>query len=221
MKTLRQVGAILWKDIAAELRTKEMFSSMFVFVLLTIIIFHFAFELRLENARQAAPGILWVTFSFAGILGLGRSFILEKDLGCLEGLLLAPLARSVIFFGKVASNVLFMWVVEAIALPILAALFNLPLMCLEMAAVVVLGTVGLAGVGTLFSAMVVNTRAREVLLPVMLFPIVAPALIAAVKLTAGILDGERLINHWLQLLVGFDILFLTIAYVTFDYVVEQ
>jgi len=223
MDHLRQLGAIVWKDISAELRTKEMFSSMFVFVFLAIVIFNFAFELRVDNVRQVAPGILWVAFSFAGVLGLNRSFILEKDQGCLEGLLLAPMDRSLVYFGKVISNLLFMLVVEAIALPIFAALFNLPLLRLDLALVVLLGTLGFAGVGTLFSAMVVNTRAREVLLPVLLFPIIMPVLIAAVKLTAGLLDGEGLLQmgNWLRLLVAFDVIFLAVSNMTFDYVVEE
>ncbi len=223
MRALRQLGAIVWKDISAELRTKEMFSSMFVFVFLALVVFNFAFELRVDNVRQVAPGVLWVAFSFAGVLGLNRAFILEKDRGCLEGLLLSPLDRSLIYFAKVLSNLLFMLVVEALALPIFSALFNLPLLRPDLGVVVLLGTVGFAGVGTLFSAMVVNTRAREVLLPVLLFPIVTPVLIAAVKLTGGLLDGEPLLamGNWLRLLVAFDAIFLAVSYMTFDYVVEE
>lgn len=223
MRALSQLGAIVWKDISAELRTKEMFSSMFVFVFLALVVFNFAFELRVDNVRQVAPGVLWVAFSFAGVLGLNRSFILEKDRGCLEGLLLSPLDRSLIYLAKVLSNLLFMLVVEVLALPVFTALFNLPLLRLDLGVVVLLGTVGFAGVGTLFSAMVVNTRAREVLLPVLLFPIVTPVLIASVKLTGGLLDGEPLLamGNWLRLLGGFDVIFLAVSYMTFDYVVEE
>ncbi|MGQ9567938.1 MAG: heme exporter protein CcmB [Anaerolineae bacterium] len=223
MRPLRQLGAILWKDISAELRTKEMFSSMFVFAFLAIVVFNFAFELRVDNVRQVAPGILWVAFSFAGVLGLNRSFILEKDRGCLEGLLLSPLDRSLVYFAKVLSNLLFMLVVEALSLPIFTALFNLPLLRLDLGVVILLGTVGFAGVGTLFSAMVVNTRAREVLLPVLLFPIVTPVLIASVKLTGGLLDGLPLLamGNWLRLVGAFDAIFLAVSYMTFDYVVEE
>mgnify|MGYP005836801113 CR=1 FL=1 len=223
MTPLRQLGAILWKDISAELRTKEMFSSMFVFAFLAIVVFNFAFELRVDNVRQVAPGILWVAFSFAGVLGLNRSFILEKDRGCLEGLLLSPLDRSLVYFAKVLSNLLFMLVVEALALPIFTALFNLPLLRLDLGVVILLGTMGFAGVGTLFSAMVVNTRAREVLLPVLLFPIATPVLIASVKLTGGLLDGLPLLamGNWLRLVGAFDAIFLAVSYMTFDYVVEE
>jgi heme exporter protein B len=220
---LRKVLAIVHKDIIAELRTKEMFSSMFVFALLVIVIFNFAFELRVANVKQVAPGVLWVTFTFAGMLGLNRSFILEKDKGCLEGLLLAPVDRSVIYFGKMLGNLIFMSVVEAIVLPIFWVLFNPPLFSPALILIIVLGTLGFAGVGTLFSAIAVHTRAREVMLPILLFPIVIPLMIAAVKITGGLLDGQPLseMRNWLNLLVGFDIIFLTVSYMTFDYVVEE
>jgi heme exporter protein B len=220
---LRKVLAIVHKDIIAELRTKEMFSSMFVFALLVIVIFNFAFELRVANVKQVAPGVLWVTFTFAGMLGLSRSFILEKDKGCLEGLLLAPVDRSVIYFGKVLGNLIFMSVVEAIVLPVFWVLFNPPLFSPAFILVTVLGTVGFAGVGTLFSAIAVHTRAREVMLPILLFPIVVPLMIAAVKITGGLLDNQPLseMRNWLNLLVGFDVIFLTVSYMTFDYVVEE
>lgn len=220
---LRKILAIVRKDIIAELRTKEMFSSMFVFALLVIFIFNFAFELRVTNVKQVAPGVLWVTFTFAGMLGLNRSFILEKDKGCLEGLLLAPVDRSAIYFGKMLGNLIFMSVVEAIVLPIFWVLFNPPLFSPALILVIVLGTVGFAGVGTLFSAIAVHTRAREVMLPILLFPIVVPLMIAAVKITGGLLDGQPLseMRNWLNLLVGFDIIFLAVSYMTFDYVVEE
>jgi heme exporter protein B len=220
---LRKTLAIVHKDIIAELRTKEMFSSMFVFALLVIVIFNFAFELRVANIKQVAPGVLWVAFTFAGMLGLNRSFILEKDRGCLEGLLLAPVDRSAIYFGKMLGNLIFMSVVEAIVLPIFWILFNPPLFSPTLILIIVLGTVGFAGVGTLFSAIAVHTRAREVMLPILLFPIVVPLMIAAVKITGGLLDGQPLseMRNWLNLLVGFDVIFLAVSYMTFDYVVEE
>jgi heme exporter protein B len=223
MAFVRKILAIVHKDIIAELRTKEMFSSMFVFALLVIVIFNFAFELRVANVKQVGPGVLWVTFTFAGMLGLNRSFILEKDKGCLEGLLLAPVDRSAIYFGKMLGNLIFMSVVEAIVLPIFWVLFNPPLFSPALILVIVLGTLGFAGVGTLFSAIAVHTRAREVMLPILLFPIVVPLMVAAVKITGGLLDGQPLgeMRNWLNLLVGFDVIFLTVSYMTFDYVVEE
>ena len=223
MSFLRKVLVIVQKDVAVELRTKEMLSSMFVFSLLVIVIFSFAFELRVEDVRKVAPGVLWVTFIFAGMLGLSRSFVLEKDKGCLEGLLLCPVDRSAIYFGKMLGNVIFMTTVEAMILPIFSILFNISLFQPVLLLIVVLGTLGFAGVGTLFSAMAVHTRAREVMLPVLLFPVVVPAMIAAVKATGGILDGQPFseIAHWLRLLVVFDVVFLAISFMTFDYVVEE
>jgi heme exporter protein B len=223
MSLLRQIAAIIHKDVTAELRTKEMFSSMFVFALLAVVIFNFAFELRVADARTIAPGVLWVSVTFAGMLGLNRSFVLEKDQGCLDGLLLAPVDRSAIYFGKMLGNLLFITVVEAIILPIFSALFNVNLIQPWILVVLLLGTLGFSGVGTLFSAMAVHTRAREVFLPILLFPVVVPALIAAVKLTAGLLDGPALADmaNWMQLLVAFDIILVAVSYMTFDYVVEE
>jgi len=224
MSYLRKILAIVWKDIVAELRTKEMFSAMFVFAVLVIVIFNFAFELRgVERVREAAPGILWVAFTFAGVLGLNRAFVLEKDRGCLEGLLLAPVDHTAVYFGKMISTLLFMLVVEAIILPVFTAFFGINLLDLRLVLIVALGTLGFAGVGTLLSAMTAQTRAREVLLPILLLPVAAPLLIFAVKATAGVLDGLPLsdIARWLQLLVAFDVIFPAVAFMTFDYVVKE
>jgi heme exporter protein B len=221
---LRKVLSIVWKDVLAEWRTREMFGAMSVFALLVILIFNFAFELRADSAQQVAPGVLWVAVTFAGMLGLSRSFILEKDKGSLEGLLLAPVDRSAIYCGKMLSNVLFMLAVEVLILPIFTVLFNLSPGALPgLAGVMALGTVGFAGVGTLFSAMAIHTRAREIMLPLLLFPVFVPAMLAAVKATAGLLDGRPLAEfaHWLNLLVVFDVVLIAAAFMTFDYVLEE
>jgi heme exporter protein B len=220
---LQAVWAIVKKDVVSELRSKETLSTMLIFVLLALFVFNFAFDLRIDNVRQVAPGVLWVAFVFAGVLGLNRSFVLETDRGCLEGLLMTPVDPTVIYFGKMIGNVIFMLVVEVITLPIFSVLFNLTLLRLDVALIVLLGTIGFSGVGTLFSAMTANTRAREVLLPILLFPVALPAIIAAVKATAGVLDGLPLagVGNWIQLLVGFDIIFIAVAYMTFEYVVES
>ena len=225
MSYLRKIWAIVHKDIVAELRTKEMFSAMFVFAVLVIVVFNFAFDLRVsgERVRQVAPGALWVAFAFSGILGLNRTFVLEKDRGCLEGLLLAPVDHTAIYFGKMISTVLFMLVVEALMLPVFTAFFGVNLFDLRLFLVVILGTVGFASVGTILSAMTAQTRAREVLLPILLLPVAAPVLIAAVKATAGILDGLTMgeMARWWQLLLAFDLIFPAVAFMTFDYVVKE
>jgi len=225
MSYLRKVLAIVWKDIVAELRTKEMFSAMFVFAVLVIVVFNFAFDLRVsgERVREVAPGALWVAFAFAGILGLNRAFASEKDGGCVEGLLLAPVDHTAIYFGKMISTLLFMLVVEALMLPVFTAFFGVNLFDLRLVLIVLLGTVGFAGVGTILSAMTAQTRAREVLLPILLLPVVAPVLIAAVKATGGILDGLAMseIASWWQLLLAFDLLFPAVAFATFDFIVKE
>ena len=220
---LAQVFAIIWKDVRSEWRTKDIFSSMFAFVILVILIFSFAFELRVENVKRVAPGVLWVAFTFAGVLGLNRSFILEKDKGCLDGLLLAPADRSAIYLGKMLGNIFFMAVVELITLPIFAALFNVNLFRPALFLIIALGTVGFAGVGTLFAAMAVNTRAREVMLPVLLFSVSVPIIISAVKATGAVLDNSPLseLVPWLRLLLVFDIIFLSLSFITFEYVMEE
>ena len=225
MNYLSKILAIVWKDIVAELRTKEMFSAMFVFSVLVIVIFNFAFDLRVsgERVREVAPGALWVAFAFSGVLGLNRAFVMEKDRGCLEGLLLAPVDHTAIYFGKMASTILFMLIVEAFMLPVFTAFFGVNLFDLRLLLVIVLGTVGFAGVGTILSAMTAQTRAREVLLPILLLPVAAPVLIAAVKATSGILDGLAMaeIARWLQLLVAFAVIFPAAAFMTFDFVVKE
>jgi heme exporter protein B len=225
MGYLHKVFAIVWKDIVAELRTKEMFSAMFVFAVLVIVVFNFAFDLRVsgDRVREVAPGALWVAFAFAGVLGLNRAFVMEKDRGCLEGLLLAPVDHSAIYFGKMLSTVLFMLVVEVLMLPVFTAFLGVNLFDLRLILIIVLGTLGFASVGTILSAMTAQTRAREVLLPILLLPVAAPVLIAAVKATAGILDGLSMgeIARWVQLLVAFAVIFPAAAFMTFDYVVKE
>jgi heme exporter protein B len=224
MSYLRKVYAIVAKDVAAELRTREMLSSMFVFSLLVILIFNFAFDLRAENQKTLAPGVLWVAIAFSGMLGLSRSFIMEKDRGSMEGLLLTPVDRSAIYLGKMLGNLLFIGVVEVIILPMFIVLFNLSAQNLPLlVGVVILGTIGFAGVGTLFSAMAVHTRAREVLLPILLFPVVIPVMLASVKLTGAILDGVPFadVQNWFSLLVAFDLIFLALSFILFDYVMEE
>jgi heme exporter protein B len=220
--SLAKVWAVVRKDLALEKRSREMLSSMFIFGLIVILLFSFSFELRVERADQVAPGMLWVAFTFAGMLGLARSFVLERDQGCLDGLLLCPVDRSILYVGKMLSNLLFISLTEVIILPLCFALFNLRFRPLLLP-VILLGTIGFSAVGTLVSAMTVHARAREVMLPILLFPIVMPALIAAVKLTAGVLDGQAWseMRNWLQLLVGFDVIFAVLSYIAFEYIVEE
>ena len=195
---------------------------MFIFALLIILIFNFTFELRVDNIRQVVPGALWITFTFAGVLGLNRSFAVERDQGSLEGLLLAPVDRTAIYLGKTLANILFMLVIEVIMIPLATVLFNQNLFQPQLLVIVLLGTIGFAGVGTLLSAVAVNTRARDIMLPILLFPVSIPIIIAAVKLTSAVLDTGNISEAgiWWPLLVSFDAIFLVVCSLVFEYAVE-
>jgi heme exporter protein B len=220
---LKVILAITLKDLAAELRSRELLSAMLVFALLVILIFNFAFELDPQARRTATPGILWATFAFAGTLGLNRSLAIEKDRGCLDGLLLAPVDRSAIYFGKFFSNLAFMLIVEAVVLPVYSVLYNINLFRLGLIGVILLGSIGYIAVGTLLAGMAVQARTRDVLLPVLLFPVVIPVLVAAVKASSGFLQGLAFseIALWINLLIVFDLIFGAIAFMVFDTVVEE
>jgi len=220
---LRAVASITWKDIAAEFRSRELFSAMLVFALLVILIFNFAIELTPKLRATITPGVLWVTFAFAGTLGLNRSMAVEKDRGCLDGLLLAPVDRSAIYFGKMLSNLVFMLVVEAIVLPVYSILYNTNLFIPGLLLVTLLGSIGYVAVGTLLSSMAVQTRTRDVLLPILLFPVIVPVLLAAVKASGGFLEGLPMeqIWPWLNLLIAYDVIFTAVAFMVFDAVVEE
>ncbi len=215
--------AILWKDLSAELRSRELLSAMLVFALLVILIFNFALDLKPAIRREVTSGVLWATFAFAGTLGLNRSMATEKDRGCLDGLLLAPVDRSAIYFGKALGNLAFMLVIEAIMLPIYSVLYNVNLFNPGLIMIILMGSVGYVAVGTLLSTMSVQTRTRDMLLPILLFPLVIPILIAAVKASAGFLEASPWgdIAPWFNLLLVYDVIFVAIAFMVFDYVVEE
>ncbi|GAI86929.1 unnamed protein product, partial [marine sediment metagenome] len=202
--------AITWKDTISEIRSREIVFSVLVFTLLVIVIFNIAFGASQETMKLVAPGILWVTFAFAGVLSLNRSFIVEKEQDCLEGLMACPVSREVIYVGKMLGSLLFMLIVEAIALPVFTLLFNLPVLSLQLITITFLATVGFVAVGTLFSALAVNTRAREMILPILFLPVVVPVLIGAVEASGLALSGESWsrLSSWLGIIVAFDAIFL-------------
>ena len=220
---LKAVAAVVWKDLRAEFRSRELFSAMLVFSLLIILIFNFALELDVKTRQSVTAGVLWATFAFAGTLGLNRSMAIEKDRGCLDGLLLAPVDRSAIYFGKVISNLAFMLIVELIVLPIYSVLYTVNLFQPGLLLVILLGSIGYAGVGTLLAAMSVQTRTRDILLPILLFPVVIPVLLAAVKASGGFLTGAEMEEILLpiNLLIAYDIIFIAVAFMVFDSVVEE
>jgi heme exporter protein B len=217
-----KILTIVWKDIKSEIRTKEIATSLVAFALLVIIVISFALEPG-ENTSSIAAGILWIAFTFAGVLGLSRSFVLEKDKGCLQGLMLCPVDRSLLYLGKMLSILIFMLVVEAIILPVFIVLFNQHSFPPQLLVIVPLATIGFAAVGTLFSAMAVNTRARDVMMPLLFLPIAAPVIIAAIKSTGLVLSGESwgAIASWLGVMAAFDAIFLAVSPLVFEFVIEE
>lgn len=222
---MNKVFAIIKKDIVTELRTKELFSSMLLFALLIIVVFNFAFGFSVEILSLAAPAMLWIAFTFAGILGLSRSFALEKEGNAIMGMLLTPTDRSLIYAGKMISNTIFVFIVGIVTVLIFILFFNYDFIptLVPLIPIVLLGSIGFVSVGTLFSAMAINTRLREVLLPILLFPIIIPVIVSAVKLSGQVLDGNTIFaaSASLKLLIAFDIIFVTACAVTFEYVIDE
>ena len=222
MRNLDAVLTIVWKDLITEVRTRELVVGMLVFALLTIVTFNFAFDLTGIERAPSGAGALWVAFIFASLLGLGRAVALERDRGSFDGLLLVPVDRGMIYFGKLLGNVIFISAVQIVTVPVFGALFDLPVYQPELVLVLVLGTLGIAGLGTLFSVMAASTRAREVMLPVLLFPVALPVVISTVRATTLVLtERTDAILQWVNLLAAFDVIFLTISFLVFDRVVED
>lgn len=219
---IRPVWALIRKDLVTELRTREVVTAMLVFAVMTLVMFNFALRLRAENFRVLAPGILWVTLVFSGTLGLNRSMSSEQLNQCIDGLLLAPCDRSVIFIGKAVTNAVFTLLVALIVLPVMGILFDEAMVRPGVWLVTVLGIIGYSGAGTLIATMAASTRAREVFLPILLFPLTLPLLTAAVIATSGFVDGLAFteFGSWVGVLVAFIVMFWTAGTLLFEYLVE-
>ena len=221
MKSLR---ALFFKDIVIEWRNKETVSSMFMFGVLTLVIFNYAFDPTGMDRSLISPGVLWVAFTFAGIIGLNRSLSMEIDNECLQGLLLAPLTRGDLYLGKVASNFAFMMTAELLMFPPFVILNNLRIsvQLLEIAGVAVLGTLGFVAVGTILSTISAHTRMKEVILAILQIPLTVPVILMSVSSTRMIMEQESAgISARLSILGAFSIVYLTASYLLFEYVVEE
>jgi heme exporter protein B len=220
---LRKVWAVAAKDLRAEVRGREIFSTMTVFSILAVLIFGLAFDLRVPRPEMTAPGVLWVIILFAGVLGLNRSFGAEMDRGTLPALLMAPVDRSAIYFGKLIANYVFTLGTAAVILLVMYFIFDVALLAPMILAGVALGTLGYVGVGTIFAALAASSRARESMLPILLLPVMVPVFVAGVALTAGVLDGKGWedVSNWFALLAGFDLVFIIVAYLLFDMILEE
>jgi len=224
-EVVRRTWAMTRKDVTVELRARERVNAMLFFAALVLFIFNFALGPDREKLREVAPGLLWLAFLFTGMLGLARSFQAERENDCFEELLLTPGDRESIYFGKLAGNVLFMVMAEALILPLFGILYNLDVWgeLPSLALVAVLGTVGFSAIGTLLAAMTAHLRAREVMLPLLLFPLTVPVILGSVRATEAILSGGGLgeVSHWLKLLAGFDVIFLVACPLAFEFVLEE
>ena len=213
------------KDLAIEFRTRSAFLSVVVFALLGIVIFSFAWDPTAVTAADLAPGVLWVIFTFSGLLGLHRSFAVEQEERAIDGLLASPVAREAIFLGKAAANLVFVLAVQAVAIPAVSLFYNLPLgaVALPLAGIALLSAIGLVAVGTLFSAMAANTRLSELLLPMLSLPFFVPIVIPAAQATAKLLSGRPVVESfvWLRLLLAFDLIFVVACTLAYPFTLEE
>lgn len=217
--------SLIRKDLQIELRTRETSAALLLLGLLTLLILSFAFDPTSEMRRDAAPGALWVAVAFAAVQALSRTFLTERENNCLAGLLLSPLDRGTIYLAKAAVNTIIMSVSLAVLLPVCILFFDLTVSSSLLWVLIALwlGVIGLAAVGTLFAAIAVNTRAREIMLPLLMLPLVVPLFIAGIRVSGKLLGGQDIASAapWLNLMIGFDVIFLVVGWLAFEYVVSE
>jgi heme exporter protein B len=225
MTLLKETYLLLWKDLLLELRRRESLLTMFFFGTLLLFVFHFSFDLAPDKIAEMAPALLWLAFLFTGTLGLAQLFNAERENHCLDALLLSPLDRGALFLAKTGFNLILMLLVEVVVIPLFWILFNLSSWNLlpQIFLVSLLGTVGFCSLGTMMAAVTLRARARELLLPLVLFPLMIPVILGTIRCMENILRmgdfGEAL--PWLRLLLGFDVIFLTLGVLLFDHVIEN
>lgn len=225
---LRACWIVASKDLRLEGRTLDAMSAMAVFSLIVLTLFSFAFDLttvRSVGVPKLVPGVLWTTFAFAGIIAFARSFQTEKIRDSLTALVLSPIDRGALFAGKALANLVLVVVLQAALVPLSALFFDFDLtrVAAPLLLVVLLHTLGIAELGTLFAAVAVRVGRGEALLATLLFPVASPLMISAVKCTGAVLEGKPLgeVRHWLMVASGFDVLYFLVALVTFEYVLED
>jgi heme exporter protein B len=224
MGTARAATTILLKEVRAEFRARELLNTTFVFALVVVVMFSFAFDPTAAESRRFGPGLLWIALLFAGSLMLQPSFAREHANDTLDALCLAPVSPFAILLGKILANVIFLGACEVLLLPIFAVFYNVALIPVlgRLVFVLALGTFGLAVTGTVFSAIAAQARMRELLLPLLLLPVLVPLLLASVEATAGLLsDTPELQTTWIELLVGFDVMFFTVSWLLSDFLLQE
>lgn len=216
---------LLRKELLVEWRSKEMLPTLLLTGILLMVVLSFAFDPTSPMRREAAPGAFWVTVVFSGVLGLGRSFVAEKENDCLQGLLLAPLDRGTLYLAKVLANTLFLLAAQAVLVPLFVLFFDLSLgwRLLPWLAVLFFVVVGFSATGTLFAALALHTRAREILLPLLLLPLIVPLFLAGVRVSQRAFALKPLDEAiaWVHLAIGFDVIALVVGWLLFEYVVED
>jgi len=221
MKFVRQVWVITVKDLRAELRTKEALNASLAFALMILLLFSYTFDPTQEMMREVSGGLLWIVFAFAGTLTLNRSFARELPNDCLDALIAAPIPSSALFLGKCLASYVLVLAVELVSLPVFGIFYNvhwttqLP----ALIGVLLLGTWALTVIGTIFSALTVNIKLREVMLPMLTYPILMPALMAAMRLTTLLVTGRPIGDDdmaWLKMLIGFDVIFTAVSLALVD-----
>lgn len=225
MELVKQTLLLLWKDLLLELRRRDSLLTMFFFGTLLLFVFHFSFDLPPDKVAEMAPALLWLAFLFTGTLGLTQLFQVERENHCLEALLLSPLDRGALFLAKSCFTLLLMFLVEAVVMPLFWILFNLQGWNLlpQLFLVTLLGTIGFCVLGTIMSAITLRARARELLLPLVLFPLMIPVILATIRCMENIMSAGELgaAWSWLRLLLGFDVIFVTVGILMFDRVIES
>ncbi len=220
----RQVGAIAGKDLRSEFRTKEAINASLAFALVILLLFSFAFDQNSEEMKQMAGGLLWMVFAFAGTLVLNRSFAREIPNDCLDAILASPVSGAALFLGKAISNFVVLMGIELVCLPVFSVFYDVRLTAHPgwLALVIALATWALVVIGTMFSALTVNMRLRELMLPTLVYPMMIPALTAAIQLTVALITdqplGENMI--WIRVLTAFDIIFTSLAITFVDTVLQ-
>jgi heme exporter protein B len=219
------IAAILVKDLRLEWRNRETLASVCVFGILVVFLFNFAFEPGREETLRLLPGLLWIAFAFAGVLCFNRSFAVERENGGLEGMALAPVDPGLIYLGKMLANLLFLGIAECVIVFAVSLWYNFSFIpsLRWFALITFLGTLGYVAIGTTFGAIAVNIHMREVMLPVLQFPVAVPVLIAGIEATTGALKGDPPSNYasWMKLAAGFAVIFIVLSYLLFEYVLEE
>jgi len=220
----RQTLILVWKDVLIDLKRKDNLLSMILFAILTLLLFQFAMEEVPEMFQIALPGVIWIVFLMSGVLGLGKSFVQEMETGCMGGLLLTPVARSVLFLGKMLANTLFLLFTQLLFIPLCLFFFEIEVRnWLELLMVLFFGTVGFSSLGTLLTAMTSTLRGKEMLLPILIFPLMVPSLLCVVRLTEFLFFGAHSeeVWSWWKLLLSFDVVLFTLSLLGFEFIVEE